>query len=208
MENNSQTPDLAKAIKEARSLFDELTPVEQWRLDSDKEGVKIYTRQDPITSLSMARGQSTISKPLSAVLPAIQDPKIVSQWDDSIAINENLEVQGDYVIGRSVDKKKTFVTQRETLMTTTTLKLDNGSTFIGGQSIEHPKYPPTSEYVRAHIHIWGWLLTPVKGDSNKTDVLYMIYLDPKGWVPTAVFNAFVGEQAQNARKLKSFLEKK
>ena len=208
MENTSQVPDLAKAIQEARKLFDELTPVELWRLDNDKDGIKIYTRQDSITSLSMARGQSTISKPLSTVLTAIQDPKIVSQWDDSIAANEILEVQGDNDIVRSVDKKKAFVTQRETLLTTATIKLDNGSTFIGGQSIEHPKYPPKSEYVRAHIYIWGWLLTPEKGDSNKTDVLYIVYLDPKGWVPTAVFNAFVSEQAQNARKLKNFLEKK
>ena len=85
--------------------------------------------------------------------------------------------------------------------------LEQNSVLIVGKSIEHPAFPPRTAYVTAQVHIWGWLLTPVKDDVNKTHALYIMFVDPKGWVPTTIFNAVVHEQAQNARKLKNFVEK-
>ena len=199
--------DPTQALSEARKLFDELNPVDKWKLESNKNDVKVYTRQDQATGLNMARGESIIKQPVDYILPAIQDDKTLLEWDDSLIENKVLESNKDYFIIRSVNRKKTaLVTQRETLIACQIYTLDNGATLFLGKSVEHPSYPPRTEYVRAEIHVWGWLLTPDQSDPEKTHALYIVFMDPKGWVPTVAFNAIISQQAQNARKLKEFIE--
>ena len=36
-----------------------------------------------------------------------------------------------------------------------------------GASVKHPKMPEKPDYVRAHIMIWGYVLTPLRTDPNK-----------------------------------------
>ena len=201
------TTDYTQAIKEATQLFEELRPVDQWTLESDKNGFRVYTRKDAATGLKMARGESTINKSVAKVDEALEDPKAVMKWDDTIVENDKLEQSGEYRVIRSLNKKQFMVTQRETLLVFQTVKNADGSLLIVGKSIDHASYPPKKEYVRAHIPVYGWLLTPNKEDPNKTDVIYIIFVDPKGMIPSGVFNSFVQEQAANAQKIKNYCEK-
>ena len=114
---NNQTIDLAKLIEEAREIFDELKPIEKWNLDIDKGDIKIYKRQDAGTGLNMARGEAVVYKSLDIVASTLTDVNVVMKWNDGLAINELIEERGGYNIVRSVDKKKPFVLQRETLVT-------------------------------------------------------------------------------------------
>jgi hypothetical protein len=206
MQKNS-TPDYAQAIKEATQAFNELLPTDQWNLDSDKNGLKVYTRKDQATGLKMARGESVINSSPAKVDEALEDPKAVLKWDDTLVENDKLEQSGEYRLIRSLNKKQFMVTQRETLMVFQTVKNADGSIFIVGRSVEHPTYPAKKDYVRANIPVYGWLLKPSKEDPNKTEVIYIIFVDPKGMIPSGVFNSFVQEQAANAQKIKNYVEK-
>ena len=205
MENN-QTIDLAKHIEEARKIFDDLKPLEKWNLDIDKGDIKIYKRQDAATGLNMARGEAVVYKSLDIVASALTDVDVVMKWNDGLAINELIEQKGDYSIVRSVDKKKPFVSQRETLLVTHDFQLEDGSKLLIGKSVNHPACPEKSEFVRAQIYLWSMVLTPNKEDTNKTMVSYTIFVDPKGWIPKAAFNAFITDQALNSFKVKTYVE--
>jgi len=196
-----------QAVDEAVKLWEELSPESSWNLESDKNGIKVFTRTDATTGLKMARGDGRINKSLAQVLPCVEEAAIVLKWDDSIDSNTRVEECGEYTVSRSIDKKKTFVTQRETVLAAKTFKNDDGSYLIIGRSVETPKVPETDTYVRAYIYIWAFKLTPVAGDENKCDATYMMFLDPKGKVPTTIFNAFVKGQAENVIKLKTYIEK-
>lgn len=194
-----------KAIDEAYGLFLELQPTDQWKLEKDNDGLKIYTRKDETSGIKMARGETTINKPIAKVKEVVSDTTAVPKWDVTVAENELLEENGEFRIVRSVNQKQALVTQRETVMCIQTLEHDGGSLRIG-RSIEHPKYEPRKDYVRAFIHIYAWLLIPDPADANKTKVVYMMFVDPKGWVPTALFNTFVEQQGTRAQKLKTYAE--
>ena len=205
MESN-QTIDLSKLIEEAREIFDELKPIQKWNLDIDKGDIKIHKRQDAATGLNMARGEAIVYKSLDIVASALTDVNVVMKWNDGLAINELIEERGDYNIVRSVDKKKPFVSQRETLVTQG-FQSEDGSKLLIGKSINHPACPEKKEFVRAQIYLWSMVLTPNKEDTNKTMVSYTIFVDPKGWIPKAAFNAFITDQALNSFKVKTYVKK-
>ena len=207
MENTDTRTALLQNIEDARKAITDLLPLENWRLDSNKDGVKAYIRQNPATKLNMARGDAIISKSIADIQPAIQDPTIVLKWDDSTSVNEIVEKTDDYVIVRTIDKKKPLVTQRETVAVRKGITLDNGTFMSIGNSAEHTKFPVKKDYIRAEV-LWSWILTPVENDPNKTNVIYIVAVDPKGWIPGPIFNAVIHEQAQMVKKLRTFIEKK
>mmetsp|Transcript_128547 Transcript_128547/g.181333 ORF Transcript_128547/g.181333 Transcript_128547/m.181333 type:complete len:112 (+) Transcript_128547:358-693(+) len=100
-----------------------------------------------------------------------------------------------------VDKRDSFVCSR-------TFKLDGGKILLVGGSIEHPKYPAKDSPVRCDIVLWSWYIVPSEKDSNVSDVTYMVFVDPKGWIPNAITNAVANDQAQNCQRVKDMLEGK
>jgi len=195
-----------KTIEEAQKLFDELLPLSGWNLENKSGDIEVYTKVDAASGLKMARGEGIISKPIIKVEEALNTDEQVLKWDDSIDTNVRVEESGDYSVTRSLDKKKMFVTQRETVLLSKTIKQEDGSVIFLGRSIDHPSVPENKNYVRALIYLWAWKLTSDQNDANKTKAIYMMFLDPKGKVPTTVFNAFVKEQANNISKIKKFVE--
>lgn len=202
--NNNSLYD--ETIAEAKKLFEELLSMSDWTLENKSGDVEVFTRTDKATGLKMARGDGLIAKPLGKVREALDSDEQVLKWDDTIGVNTRVEESGDYGVTRSLDKKKMFVTQRETVLLSKTIQQEDGSVLMLGRSIDHPSVPENKDYVRAFIFLWGWKLIPDKNDANKTKVIYMMYLDPKGKVPTTIFNAFVKEQANNVSKIKKFVE--
>jgi len=201
-----QNPLYAQTIDEAQKLLDELLPLTGWTLENKSGDIEVYTRIDPASGLKMARGDGLISRPVSKVEEAISSDEMVPKWDDTIGVNTRIEETEKYSVTRSLDKKKMFVTQRETVLLTSTIKQEDGTVIFLGRSIEHPKVPENKDYVRAFIYLWAWKLIPDKDDANKSKAIYMMFLDPKGKVPTTIFNAFVKEQANNVAKIKKFVE--
>jgi len=193
-------------IQQAKKIFDEVYPISNWNYENNKDGVDVYTRTDAQTGLKMARGEGTISKPFKDVEEAIRIPEKALKWEDILESNVNVEESGEYTVTRSIDKKKMFITQRETLLLTKTIKEEDGSHIFIGRSLEHPSFPETKDYVRAFINLWAWKLTTDKEDPNKTKVTYIMFLDPKGKIPTTLYNGFVKEQSLNVWKVKKFVE--
>ena len=206
---NSATPyttDYAQAIKDGKALFDKLILLDGWNKKYDKDDIRTYTRHDEKTGLKLIRGEGVVRRPLKENSDPLILPGIIIGWDDGLYQSDFLDQDGDYELIRSVDQKKPFLTQRETILAFDNIKMPDNGILRLGVSCSQPKYPPRPEYVHAHIPIYAWLFTPDKEDPNKTHVVYILFLDPRGNVPKAVFNAFINEQAMNFCKQISFIE--
>jgi len=206
MESDKATK-YSQIVQEAKKIFDEVYPISNWNYESNKDGVDVYTRTDAATGLKMARGEGLVLKPTSAVEDAIRNPVNALKWEDVLHLNETVEECGEYTVTKSLDKKKMLITQRETLLLSTTIKGEDGSLLFIGKSLDHPSFPESKDYVRAHIYLWAWHLIPDKEDPNKTKLIYIMFLDPKGKIPTTIYNGFVKEQSLNVWKVKKFVEK-
>lgn len=196
----------ATTISDACALFNELSPIDKWELYGETSDLKSYTRLDVATGLKMARGDGFIMRPVESIVKQVLDTEAVKKWANNLSSHVIVE-ESDYIVYRSIDIKRMFVTQRETVVVTKAIKQEDGSTLVVQRSVEHPDYPEIKDYVRAGVYLFAWLLNPDKEDENKTNVTSMIFVDPKGWVPVPVFNAFVHDQAQSVKKLKDYMEK-
>lgn len=194
------------AIKEAIALFDELSPLDKWEFYGDTNGIMAYTRLDQATGLKMARGNGVINKPVDVIVKPVLESESVKKWAGNLQSHQVVE-DAEFIVYRSIDVKRMFVTQRETVVATKIIKREDGSTLVVQRSTEHPNFPETTDYVRAQVLLFAWLFTPDQEDANKTKVTSIIFVDPKGWVPIPVFNAFIHDQAQSVKKLKDFTEK-
>jgi len=194
-------------IAEAEELYEELIDREMWNLDSDKDGIKGYSRHDVATGLKMARGEGVIERPVDMISRIILEPASILKWEGNLVSHEVVETLDDYEVIRSLDKKRPLVSQRETLLLTKIKHNEDGSIVIVQKSFSHDDYPEKKGYVRAFVNMCSWTLTPDAEDPNTTHGTYIIFVDPKGWVPKPVFNAFVSDQASNIRKLRNYIEK-
>jgi hypothetical protein len=201
------SPEYSQVINEAHTLFRDLAPIDKWEFYSEAHGVKSYTRQDAATGLKMARGEGKIHKPATEIVKSALDSSAVITWGKNLSIHERIHEEDEYYLFRSLDIKRMLVAQRETLVVNQVIKQEDGSTLILQRSLDHPSFPENKDYVRAFVYLFAWLLTPNQEDPNKTDISCIIYVDPKGWVPKPVFNAFINDQALTVTKLKEYLEK-
>ena len=53
-----------------------------------------------------------------------------------------------------------FVSGRDFVILGMIFQDNEGRLIQSGVSVEHPDCPPTKKYVRAQLHIGGWILTP------------------------------------------------
>lgn len=206
-EAKKMDPWCEKAINDGMKVFEEVFPIEKWQLENESDGIKTFSRYDEGTGLKMTRGEGAIARPLDQIKDVLMNPSEVLKWEGSLIANDIVEKTDEYTIIQSLDQKRPFVTQRETLIIIKSFQREDGSTVVIERSVDHPKFPERSEYVRAFVHLWACILKPNKEDPNKTDTTFIIFLDPKGWVPKALFNAVVNGQALNVQKLKTYLEK-
>lgn len=77
------------------------------------------------------------------------------------------------------------VTHRELLYVRKTHRFPDGRIMIVGKSINDPQQMAREGRVRAVV-LAGWLFTPI--DENKTRVVRIIQLDPKGNIPAFLIN--------------------
>lgn len=201
------SPEYSQVINEAQALFCDLAPLDKWEFYTEANGIKSYIRQDTATGLKMARGEGIIHKPATEIVQSTLDSSAVIKWGKNLSIHERIHEQDEYYLYRSIDTKKMLVAQRETLVVNQVIKQEDGSTLILQRSLDHPLFPENKDFVRAFVYLFAWLLTPNKEDPSKTDITCIIYVDPKGWVPKPVFNAFINDQALTVKKLKEYLEK-
>jgi hypothetical protein len=99
-----------------------------------------------------------------------------------------------------------MVSNRDFCVARTMGKLDDGSYYILSTSITHKDCPERKGFVRARVQISGWMLRPAD-DGKSTIVTTVSVVDPAGWIPAAVANAFSGKQPLVVSKLRAILEK-
>jgi len=84
----------------------------------------------------------------------------------------------------------------------------DGTFFVWGTSINRNDTPQTSGYVRGVITVSGWVIEPVAGDANASQVTRLFRIDPKGNIPTFAVNMFKTKAGLGLLAVRNFLSKK
>lgn len=112
------------------------------------------------------------------------------------------------VVWWCVNMPSMFLTSRDWLTATRSFKYPDGTWYIAARSVDHPKKPETSTYVRATVFCGGWKLQPLEGDPNKTMATYVAHIDLSGSIPTTVMNMAANNIPQKVAKVRYFMANK
>ena len=207
---------------EQKVLFDEITgeaaayyksvcaldATNQWELNEDSDDIKIYVRQDPASGLRMTRAETTFNIRLSLIKEALQFGSDMLEWDRSLCAYDVLQQVENYKVSCSLSTKITMVTQREAILVDKTIEMEDKSVLIVGKSIYDDSFPADPNYVTADVSLCAWHLIPVENKPEETKIIYILHVDPKGWIPTSLFNLGVQEEAKKVQLLRKYLEDK
>ncbi len=83
--------------------------------------------------------------------------------------------------------------------------INEGSKFyIGEKSCNYP-VEPNPKFVRAHMHIGGWVFEKI--DNNSTKVTNYADIDPRGNIPEFLKNFVAEKRIQELKNLEGILKK-
>lgn len=86
------------------------------------------------------------------------------------------------------------------------VKFADGTVVFPTFSIDREDRPETKKFVRAQLHIGGWVMRPI--DDNNTLVYYYNRADMKGSLPAWVMKQGASMQALLISKLRDYMIKK
>jgi len=208
---SSITPEqqtLLKNLLEKVRTLHSLEAKNGWQFQEEKDGITIYTKLDKDTGMKIVRGAGPIAASIDAIEDVIlNDIEASLEFDKTKDSGKLVEKLDNYYYYYSKTKSQFMVSSRDVCLVSTVSREPDGSVIIYGTSTTHPKVPEVKGNVRAHVHMWVWILVPTS-DPNKVDVVYILESDAKGSVPTSLANMFAKDQALSVAELRKWFERK
>ena len=153
------------------------------------EGITVWRRDIPGTSLVEFRGRGIVNAPMLKVAAVIRDDDRKPQWMKNCVGAATIEYgKGPAaVVYNRTGSPAFFISDRDIVLNATTkmhpkdklLRVDFWKT-------EHDKMPPIEGVVRMPQLKGHWGLRQV--DANTTDLTYQVQADPGGSIPTWLVN--------------------
>jgi hypothetical protein len=164
----------------------------EWELARDRNGIKVWTRDEPGYPIRAFKAVTTVDSSLSGLVNLIMDTERVSEWAYRI-----LRVE---VLARD-DVAATFVIRTETDFP---WPLSNRDVVLAGQIVQDEKtgvvmirsrstgqYPVNPDFVRMPDMVGDWIFRPLGG--GKVEVTMIGRANPSGNIPFGVVNLIIHE---------------
>eukprot|EP01090_Pellita_catalonica_P012713 TRINITY_DN2838_c0_g1_i1.p2 TRINITY_DN2838_c0_g1~~TRINITY_DN2838_c0_g1_i1.p2 ORF type:complete len:254 (+),score=59.47 TRINITY_DN2838_c0_g1_i1:911-1672(+) len=177
-----------------------------WEQISDKNGLKISKKEIKGDSIAAFKGTATIKYDSKEIRPLFLDVDEYKKWDsmliDGTVIEKKSSDGGYFELIHQKYQSPPMISNRD-ICCLGVLKDLEGMWVAAYRSVESPKVPEIKDFVRADVHISGFVF---KTEGDATEVTYIAQMDPKGWIPTWAVNATGSEQAGVVGKMKADLE--
>lgn len=197
-----------------------------WSRWGIKSGVDIWLRTDPVTGIKNSVGMGTVDGSASAVADAIESEECKAKFDgqwkrtsvlricDKRALEARLgpELRVLYFVVQRDEYKPVFpASARDCVVSYCRLHriVDDAvllcltSVLSDDDARAHSHAADDANYVRMHISVGGYICKPAP--NHKTEIISLVDLDPKGFVPRAVVNFVAVDRPIAIARLRSLL---
>jgi hypothetical protein len=182
---------MKKSILSILLLFLLIAPVfsqEKWKLEKDKDGIKVWTRKVENTKLKESKVSAVINAPIEKVVDFLRDyknhEKISYKVDDgSVRLLKKVSNNEFYVY---ITASAPLIKRRD-LITHFNIKAPdaNGVVYIVAESCPN-LIPVKEENVRIQKMKAYWKISPLP--NNKTEIIEQAFTDPAGTIPELLVN--------------------
>ena len=185
--------------------FQKKTNDSEWKLEKDKNGIKIYTRHVEGYVIKEFKAIAIVEADIEVVLAEVLDADHLEEWMSNIATARNIEIKknGDYIMyyqlalpwpmqDRDAISENRIIRGADSTIVITTMR---------------PDYlPEDPDLIRMRSATGGWVLKPIA--KNRCQVIYQFVANPSTKVPGWIANMFIVDSPyETIKNLKERLEK-
>lgn len=179
---------------------------EAWKLEKDKDGIKVYTRHVEGYQIKEFKAVSIIEAKMEDILTLVLDAEHYAEWMSNTTSAKTIKTEenGDFLVYYQLSlpwpmQDRDAISQNQIISGT-------DSTVI--RTVLLPDYlPADSKLVRMKVANGGWVFKPLA--DNRCHLTYQFVADPSTKVPGWIANLFVVESPyKTIFNLKERLEKK
>ncbi|NBW83236.1 hypothetical protein EBR21_15920 [bacterium] len=179
---------------------------EQWQLDIDVDGVKVWTQEMPGSRYKQARGEIVVTASPQKAFAVIVSAETCRQWVYSCVES--------YVVSRPVPQDGIVYMRTNSLWPIA----DRDVLFLAKTSFDAAKQeyhaelskhsdvvPPVEGVVRIGAMVGSWTVTGL--DEKSSRVVFWSHVEPGGLLPAALVNFALGRLHQSSLlKLREYLK--
>lgn len=161
-----------------------------WEPMGTKEGVQLFRKEVPGSSLIAFRGDGIIDAPLVKVATICLDDDRAQEWVDSLVeskvvrvVNPSEYIEFNHIGMPPLVSDRDFVTDVKM-----TVDPDTKTFTMYYRSVDDPAMP-AGKYVRGEMFYTSLVMTSIE-NGTKTRMQAELHADPKGWLPKWLVNFF------------------
>ncbi len=160
---------------------------EDWRLAKDAEGIKVYVRNVPGSSLREFRGEISLDVPVDKVVAVLRDANAFVKWMPDVAASELLSINDSEQFHYLDNKAPWPVANRDGVYHFVYGRSEDGTVIVRVNAV--PGYVPLREgKVRIPQADGQWVISPA---AEGVRVRYQMHASPGGSIPGWVANQAV-----------------
>jgi len=175
--------------------------------------MKIYKFNLP-NQITM-KGETTINGTPLFLVKFLSDLQKRKEWDASfedrkmvLLVKEGPEEGNKIFLSHMKFKPPSSVVTARDFATISGSQYDKNTqkAIVYSKSTKSSLIPETSAFVRGET-LSGYFIEPSRQDPSKSNVVYIVQLDPKGWLPGAIKTKVAQEQPMTLVKMRDFIAK-
>lgn len=178
----------------------------EWTLRKDKEGIQIFTREAPNTSIKEIKTVLTINTSIDQIIKAIIDVENYSNWMDNVIHPKILKKINEEEYFLYYEIEAPWPTENRDIINHTTISHNQKNNTVLISATAMPNYiKKNSNMVRIELSQGSWSLETLS--ENRVEVTHVLLASPGGSIPEWVINMFiVNHPFDSHRKLREMLE--
>jgi hypothetical protein len=172
---------------------------QQWQLEKDKDGIKVYTRPEPGSKFNAFKGETEVQGDLEAVIKIIEDVEQFDDWDEDVKEIRVLEHDPGKMLKYYVVYDLPWPIQDRDLCIEAVFSFDeeNGNKLLVSRPI--PDAVPANEDLVRIIDYWQqWILEPK--ENGMVHITVEGFADPAGDIPAWIANMAITDTPLNMLK--------
>ena len=172
---------------------------QEWEFAKEKDGIKVYTREEPGSSYKAFKGEVELTAEMAQVSLMLEDVEQFDVWDEDVSeIRLLAREQGKYFKYYVVYNSPWPVSDRDLCVEATiTDDPKTGVRLFQAKSV--PEAMPEDEDLVRIIHYWQkWIIQP--RENGKLLLTVEGYADPAGDVPAWLANMVITDTPLNMLK--------
>lgn len=190
-------------LHEAAEKFFSLFASDDWKLETDKKGVQLYSKESGESIDYVKRCMEVKVSKDDLISFFLNIDKVKAADKKLVAMDVVEEIDDKTKLIRIEMKGNMIVSNRDFTIIRKRFELSDGSLFIIQTSIESDKMPKTKA-VRGEMILQGSLVRETADD--RCSIVNIAFVDPKGSIPSTFVNKMKSKQHEVFVKIKDKIE--